>query len=171
MNELRRIDFMGNVLTDPDLSVENKAEELDLDNVIDEIEEKVLNIDKKANDNKLFFKTYSNFEKVLKKLTGSEARFLWAVCILMSWNNRIIFTQLVKKKIMADLNLKSEQSIKNLIVSLCKKDLLKRVDMRVYAVNDFFFTKKAEPHKKAKKKLQKKREAFNPIKKASQRTN
>ena len=57
---------------------------------------------------------------------------------------------------MDDLGIKNKQSIKNLTVSLCKKGFLKKIDMRVYVVNNSFFTKQEEPNVKARKKAKRK---------------
>ena len=74
------------------------------------------------------------------------------ICSMMNWDNRIFISKLVKKKFMAQLSLTNDGTVRNIIASLCKKGFLKRLEPRVYLVNDAYFSKQAEPHIKAKRK-------------------
>lgn len=149
-NFMRRVDFMGNVLNeDLELNDEVEKTEENIAEVAEEPEEEV----KSSVKGKDFFKAYNDsILKAVRELTGPEMRFLLTVCAMMSWDNSIVFTKKVKEKLMYHLDIKNEGSIRNLIVSLSKKGFLKRADVRVYIVNDAFFTRQAEPHIKAKRK-------------------
>jgi len=146
MYGFERIDFMGNIITDDsELGYEVEEENAEVKKNREEVE--------KESKPAIFYKTYvDSILNEVRNLTGNELKFMVIVSAMMTWNSRIIITKAVKDKLMYHLALTNEGTLRNLLTSLSKKGFLKRVDIRTYVVNDFFFTKQAEPNVKAKRK-------------------
>lgn len=99
---------------------------------------------------RIFTKFYDDLGKMSSFLTDGECRFiLVAATMLMTWNNQLILNNETKKILSVYMGNRKINTIEHIVVSLCKKDVLKRVKRGEYEFNDLFFSKQPEPKIKA----------------------
>jgi len=154
MIEWKEIDFMGNLrklakeaeIAENVEDLEALAFDIDVEEVTKEGTEEV----KAEEEEHTFFKMYDdNVHSLMKALTPPEFMLFMAICPLMNFKNIIVVNKTNKKKLMRVLSLKNEFTINNVIASLVKKGVMKRVAPKIYYVYDKYATRKPERSVKA----------------------
>ena len=149
MVDWKEIDFMGNL---KQLAVEAEiaenvedwemiASDIDVEDIVEEgIEE-----GNATEEGRTFFKMYDdNLHSLMKALNPPEFMLFMAICPIMNFKNIIVVNKTNKKKLMEILSLKNEFTINNVIASLVKKGVMKRVAPKIYYVYDKYATRKPE---------------------------
>lgn len=149
MVDWKEIDFMGNLkqlaveaeIAENVEDLEMVASDIDVEDIVEEgIEE-----ENATKEGHTFFKMYDdNVHSLMKALTPPEFMLFMAICPLMNFKNIIVVNKTNKKKLMEVLSLKKEHSIENIIASLVKKGVIKRVAPKIYYVYDKYATRKPE---------------------------
>lgn len=94
-----------------------------------------------------FFKMFIDFCNVLKELTGTEVKLLLVICAFMTWRNHFRFTKKITIEIMTYMSLSKKTSLDKIVTSLCKKNILKRIEPKTYEVSEKITIRREEPFK------------------------
>jgi len=94
-----------------------------------------------------FFKMFIDFCNVLKELTGTEVKLLLVICAFMTWRNHFRFTKKLTIEIMTYMSLSKKTSLDKIVTSLCKKNILKRIEPKTYEVSEKITIRREEPFK------------------------
>ncbi len=168
LNKVLKLRIMTYMSMSSKSSFENLFTRLCKKGVIERIEPKTYKVSEKLvmrredplkkEKTSYFFKVYDEIYKVISLPTEGEIRLLLAICSFLSWNNTIKLDKETTSKIMYCLSIKSESLVYRYTLSLCKKGLLEKIDVKTYKINEALFTKQAEPHIKRQRQERQKKE-------------
>jgi hypothetical protein len=88
-----------------------------------------------------YAKLYTQDLAALHRLSPALGNLLQELAARMDYQNQIGLTPLLKKQIMAEINLKTDGSLRNAITKLSKAKLIRSLDRGTYEVNPYFFAK------------------------------